>query len=71
MVIDRIRRVIAARTFTTVDHQHHFNVTISAGLNRVSKGQSLDDVVREADRTMVSAKNHGRNRTTIGMSEAC
>jgi diguanylate cyclase (GGDEF)-like protein len=70
VVIDRIRRIVASRIFTTMNHQQHFNVTLSSGLNQVSKGQSLDDVIREADRTMVFAKNRGCNRTYVGISDA-
>ena len=57
-IIDRIRSAIASFTFRV--RQHDISVTVSCGLSSY-KGQSLHQLIEEADRHMYEAKKQGRN----------
>jgi len=69
MVVERIRKVIAAKVFADRNGQSHFNVTISCGLCDVSDELSLEEVIGEADRSLYDAKEQGRDRTVV--ASAC
>ena len=40
-------------------------VTVSVGIAKWKKGRNIEEVINEADRALYSAKQKGRNRTTI------
>jgi len=63
-VAERIRRAIAANQLT-LDAQTFF-VTISAGIAQYAMGQTLAEVVNEADTALYRAKSRGRNAIAAG-----
>jgi len=62
IVAERIRRAIAANQLT-LEGQTFF-VTISAGIAQYRMGQTLADIVNEADAALYRAKSKGRNVVT-------
>ena len=57
-IIDRIRSAIANYRFTI--RQHDISVTVSCGLSSY-KGQSMHQLIEEADKHLYEAKKQGRN----------
>ena len=62
-VAERIRRAIASNQLT-LDGQTFF-VTISAGVAQYRMGQTLADMVNEADSALYKAKSKGRNAVAV------
>jgi len=57
LIAERIRKAMALLKSS----KHDFNVSISAGV-QTWKGHDMENLVREADLSLYSAKNKGRNR---------
>lgn len=45
------------------------NITITGGLARIEKNESLNDVISRADNAMYHGKNNGRNCCVINLIE--
>jgi diguanylate cyclase (GGDEF)-like protein/PAS domain S-box-containing protein len=60
---ERLRKRFSAIPFLPHPDEEPRNVTLSIGIAEFRPGDSIDDLVRSADRAMYSAKNAGRNRT--------
>jgi len=63
MVAERIRRAIAANQLTL--NVQTFFVTISAGVTQLGPGQTLADIVSDADAALYRAKSRGRNAIAV------
>jgi diguanylate cyclase (GGDEF)-like protein len=62
-IADRLRRTIMATRFPNAEAQPLGAVTISIGLSTVSPTiDSVEAVIRAADRALYHAKSHGKNR---------
>lgn len=57
LIAERIRKAMGLLKSS----KHDFNVSISAGV-QTWKGHDMENLVREADLSLYSAKNKGRNR---------
>lgn len=60
ILAERIRKAIEEEVFEKVEH-----ITVSIGASLISKGESLDMVIKRADEAMYKAKDSGRNRVEI------
>ena len=60
---ERLRKRFSAIPFLPHPDEEPRNVTLSIGIAEFRPGDSIDDLVRSADRAMYAAKNAGRNRT--------
>jgi diguanylate cyclase len=61
--LERARQTIEATTWD--DHGSEFELTISAGISEVRKGDTLSDVLQRLAETVKFAKLAGRNRAAI------
>lgn len=66
-VCERIRRQVADSPVSTEDDG--IAVTVSIGLAKARSGESLDDVIKRADKCLYQAKENGRNRLVTESSE--
>jgi diguanylate cyclase (GGDEF)-like protein len=63
MIADRLRRTIMNTRFPHGEHQPLGSVTVSIGLSAVSPSlDSVEAIIRAADRALYHAKSHGKNR---------
>lgn len=64
LLANKIRIVIAqtVMTFNSGGKAISFSITISAGVSEFSKGMSIDELVKIADKNLYLAKENGRNR---------
>ena len=60
---ERLRTRFSKVAFRPHPDEEPRKVTLSIGIAEYRPGNSIDDLVRSADRAMYSAKNAGRNRT--------
>jgi len=60
-ILARIHTEVANYDFT-IDNNHIINFTISIGAVLYQDGETLDDVINEADMLLYKAKNEGRNK---------
>ena len=61
-VAERLRRAVADEVLDTANGQARIPVTTSIGLACWTPGQSLADLIEQADRALYRAKRSGRNR---------
>lgn len=63
MIADRLRRTIINTRFPNGDKQPLGSVTLSIGLSSLSPSlDSVEAIIRAADRALYHAKSHGKNR---------
>lgn len=62
MIAERIREAIETQSFI-IEHKK-VNITISIGVSTYS-GQSFEEMIKEADSALYSAKNNGRNKVKV------
>ena len=63
MIADRLRRTIMNTRFPNGETQPLGSVTVSIGLSSLSSSlDSVEAIIRAADRALYHAKSHGRNR---------
>jgi len=63
MIADRLRRTIMNTRFPNGETQPFGSVTVSIGLSSLSPSlDSVEAIIRAADRALYHAKSHGRNR---------
>ena len=63
MIADRLRRTIMNTRFPHGENQPLGSVTVSIGLSSVSPSlDSVEAIIRAADRALYHAKSHGKNR---------
>ena len=59
---ERIRKVIAAKAFM-IGPNSHLTVTVSLGVSSLLPGgDTVEDLLKRADRALYRAKREGRNR---------
>jgi len=66
---ERIRTAIATNKFLIAGRQ--LEVTASLGLAELSRGDSLESLLKHADSALYAAKENGRNRTYFFDGETC
>jgi diguanylate cyclase (GGDEF)-like protein len=60
-VAEKLRAMLAAQAFALEDGRE-LGITASFGVSALSAGESLDQLIRQADEALYSAKGKGRNR---------
>ncbi|BCD62759.1 diguanylate cyclase/phosphodiesterase [Nitratiruptor sp. YY08-26] len=63
IVAERLRNVIAQRTFSTLEDEIH--VTASFGVTGVRTDDTIDTIFARVDKAMYDAKNSGKNRVVV------
>jgi diguanylate cyclase (GGDEF)-like protein len=63
-VAEKLRTVIANLDIRYRDEA--VPVTISLGVSTFEQSHGLDDIIRAADKALLRAKEHGKNRVEIG-----
>ncbi|MGB1428562.1 MAG: GGDEF domain-containing protein [Cycloclasticus sp.] len=61
ILTERLRKAAQALPIKHADHQ--FNITVSIGIAQYNEGDTLDNLMEEADKALYQAKNTGRNKT--------
>lgn len=61
ILAERLRK--AAQALPIKHAGHEFNLTVSIGIAQYSEGDTLDNLMEEADKALYQAKNTGRNKT--------
>ncbi len=61
ILTERLRKAAQALPIKHADHE--FNITVSIGVVQYSEGDTLDNLMEEADKALYKAKNTGRNKT--------
>lgn len=60
---ERIRENVKADIFLAADMPLHIHITVSLGIARMTDGDnSIDDIIKRADKGLYKAKNSGRDR---------
>lgn len=62
-VAEKLRSEIAGKKIMVSGHS--IQVTVSLGVSRMSKGISIDECIRQADKALYQAKSEGRNKTAV------
>lgn len=64
-ISEKIRKIIERTTVDTNAHSISASISIGIAVSREGAHESLDDLIREADRALYASKNGGRNRSTL------
>ncbi|WP_456279283.1 diguanylate cyclase domain-containing protein [Bacillus sp. AK128] len=62
--LDQFRRTVEEFSFKGMENMPEGKVTISVGISFSRFGQSLDEIINEADQALYYSKNNGRNKVT-------
>ena len=66
VIVERIRKSIAAISFPISDTSGSFSITTSFGIYESEiKDKTIEDYIQDADKALYQAKNSGRNKSVI------